>query len=312
VLIFGEFVPKMIGRSRADSLILRVSQPLTVASLVLLPITKLLMLYSRVLRFVIGESSEKGFFLTREEIKGALPASYGSDVTPGERELIGKFLEFGRITVKEMFRPLIDVVAIDENTPLSEAVRVFSETGHSRLPVFQERIDRIVGVLEGIDCLKATDLNVPVRTLMQSTFFVPESKPIDELFLELRTHPMAVAVNEYGGAEGIITMEDVIEEVVGEIEDEYDEPTRVYHQIGDNSYVVNARVEIDDLREHLHLPIPKDDDYQTLAGFLLKKMQKIPKKWDSTIIDGVEYVVQSATDRSVEEVYVVIHQRRQS
>ena len=118
---------------------------------------------------------------------------------------------------------------------------------------------------------------------------------------------MAIAVNEYGGAEGIITMEDVMEEVVGEIEDEYDEPPRLYRKISENSFIVNARIEIDDLKELLRIPIPESDDYQTLAGFLLMRTQKIPKKWDSTIIDGVEYVVQSATDRSIEEVYIIIH-----
>jgi CBS domain containing-hemolysin-like protein len=141
---------------------------------------------------------------------------------------------------------------------------------------------------------------------MQPALFVPESKTLDELLGELKSKPMAICVNEYGGAEGILTMEDVMEEVVGEIEDEYDEPPRLYRRISENSYIVNAHMEIFDLQNELHLPIPEGEDYQTLAGFLLKRMQKIPKKWDSIVIDGVEYVVQSATDRSIEEVYLVI------
>ena len=309
ILIFGEFIPKMMGRANADSAILKLARPLSLASHVLYPFTRLLGLYAQWLKRLLGENPEKGFFLSREEIKGALPASRGSDVTPSERVLIERILEFGKITAGEMRRPLIEVVAIEENSPLEAAVRLFSESGHSRMPVYQDRIDRIVGVLQGFDCLRAPDLAQPVKALMQPAFFVPESKPLDELMLELRTRPMAVTVNEYGGAEGIITMEDVMEEVVGEIEDEYDEPPRLFHRIGENSYIVNARMEIDDLREQLRLPLPHDEDYQTLAGFLLKRMQKIPKKWDSTVIDGVEYVVQSATDRSIEEVYVIVHQR---
>jgi CBS domain containing-hemolysin-like protein len=258
---------------------------------------------------VLGESPGKSFFLSREEIKAALPASRGSDVTPSERQLIRRILEFGHLTTKEMLRPLIDVVAIEENKSIAEAVRIFSDSEHSRIPVYRDRIDLIVGVVQGFDCLGAKDLNEPVKTLMQPPLFIPESKPVDELLLDLRTRPMAIAVNEFGGAEGIVTMEDVVEEIVGEIEDEYDEPPRLYHQIGENSFIVNARMEVDDLRDQLKIPIPRDDDYQTLAGFLLKRMQKIPKKWDSTVIDGVEYIVQAATDRSIEEVYIIVHAR---
>ena len=307
ILVFAEFIPKMLGRANADRLVLQLGRPLYVASFVLFPLTKLLSLYAQILKRVLGESPGKSFFLSREEIKAALPASRGSDVTSGERMLIERILEFGKITVREMLRPLIEVIAIEENQSLKDAVRLFNESGHSRIPVYQNRIDRIVGVIQGFDCLRAADLSQQVKTVMQIPFFVPESKPLDELLLELKTRPMAIAVNEYGGAEGIITMEDVMEEIVGEIEDEFDEPPRLYHQIGENSYIVSARMEVDDLRELLKIPVPEDDDYQTLAGFLLKRMQKIPKKWDSTIIDGVEYVVQSATDRSIEEVYIIVH-----
>lgn len=307
ILIFGEFVPKMIGRAHADTAIRKLARPLTIAGFVLYPITKVLTLYAQILKRIVGQNPEKSFFLSREEIKGALPASRGSDVTPGERLLIERILDFSKITVKDMLRPLIDVVAIEQNDTLREAVKLFSESEHSRLPVYEERIDRIVGVIQGFDCLKAEDLSQPIKSLMQPAFFVPLSRPIDELFLELKSRPMAVAVNEYGGAEGILTMEDVMEEVVGEIEDEYDEPPRLYHQIGENSFIVAARMEIDDLHTLLKIRVPEDEEYQTLAGFLLKRMQKIPKKWDSTIIDGVEYVVQSATDRSIEEVYIIVH-----
>lgn len=312
VLIFAEFLPKMIARSKADDVVLSFARPLKIASLILYPITKALSLYAQILKVVFGESPEKSFFLSREEIKAALPASRGSDVTPAERVLIERILEFGKISVKEMLRPLIDVVAIDESEPLTEAVRLFSESGHSRLPVYSGRIDKIVGVIQGWDCLKAEDLSKPVSSAMQSALYVPESKPLDELLSELKSRPMAIAVNEYGGAEGIVTMEDVMEEVVGEIEDEYDEPPKLYRKISENSFIVSARMEIDDLRDGLRIPIPEDADYQTLAGFLLKRMQKIPKKWDSTVIDGVEYVVQSASDRSIEEVYVIVHPKPQA
>ena len=306
ILIFGEFIPKMLFRAHADQAVLKTSRIVLMASFVLYPITKLLSLYAHALKRIFGGDSDKGFFLSREEIKAALPASRGSDVTASERNLVERILEFNRITAKEMLRPLIEVIAIEDTQTIEEAIKLLSESAHSRLPVYQERIDRIIGVVQGFDCLAAPDLSQPISSIMQPPLFVPESKPLDELLLELKTRPMAVAVNEFGGSEGIITMEDVMEEVVGEIEDEYDEPPKLFHKIGDNSFVVNARMEIHDLQDILRLPVPHDEDYQTLGGFLLKRMQKIPKKWDSIVIDGIEYVVQSATDRSIEEVYVVI------
>lgn len=310
ILVFGEFVPKMIARSHSDKMVLTVAKPLHIASIFLSPLTKSLAIYARVLKKIVGEGTSKSFFLSREEIKAALPASRGSDVTPSERMLIERILEFGKITVKEMCRPLIDVVAIEENSTLEEAVKLFTESGHSRLPVFRERIDCIVGVIQGFDCLKSESLRSPVHTAMKPALFVPESKPLDELLSELKSRPMAIVVDEYGGCTGFITMEDVMEEVVGEIEDEFDEVPKLFRQISENSFIVNARIEIFDLKEILGIPLPEDDDYQTLAGFLLKRMQKIPKKWDSTVIDEVEYVIQSATDRSIEEVYVIIHSKK--
>jgi putative hemolysin len=310
ILIFGEFIPKLLGRAKADEVILKVAKPLSVASLILSPLTKALGSYAQILKYILGESPEKSFFLSREEIQAALPSSRGSDVTPSERQLITRILNFNKMTVKEMYRPLIEVIAIEETQTLTEAVQLFSESGHSRLPVYQERIDKIVGVIQGFDCLRASDLTQPVKSAMQAALFVPESKPVDELLTELKSRPMAIVVNEFGGADGIITMEDVMEEVVGEIEDEYDEPPRLYRKISDNAFIVSARMEMDDLRELVKLPLPTDEEYQTLGGFLLKHMQKIPKKWDSTLIDGVEYVIQSATDRSIEEVYLIVHQRK--
>lgn len=307
VLIFAEFIPKIIGRSYADVVVLRLSPSFRVASFLFYPVARALEIYASGLRKVIGDSGQKGFFLSREEIKAALPASQGTDVTPAERVMVARILEASHVTVKEMLRPLIDVIAIEENESLHAALKQFSESGHTRMPVYRERVDNIVGIVHGYDCLLLPDLAVSVASVMRPAYFVPESKPLDELLDEIRSSHMTIVVNEYGGAEGIVTLEDVMEEIVGEIEDEYDEPPKLYRQIGENSYIVNARIEVDALQDVLDISIPRDDDYQTLAGFLLKKMQKIPKKWDSTIIDNIEYVIQSSTDRSIEEVYIIRH-----
>lgn len=309
ILVFGEFIPKIIARNRADQLVLKLAKPLNFASVILSPLTKIFGFYAQALKRILGESTDKSFFLSREEIQAALPSSRGSDVTQAERRIISRILHFNQMTVKEVFRPLIEVIAIEQNLTLRDAIKLIDESGHSRLPVFDERIDKIVGVIQGFDCIRASKLDIPVREVMQAPLFVPDSKPVDELLEELKTHPMAIVVNEFGGAEGIITLEDVIEEVVGEIEDEYDEQPQLYRQISDNAFIVSARIEMDVLKDLIKVAYSLDEDYQTLGGFLLKHMQKIPKKWDSTLIDGVEYIIQSSTERSIEEVYLIVHHR---
>jgi len=309
VLLFGEFLPKAICRKHADQIVLRLGKALKICGIALYPATRLLAAYTSFLNRILGVPQARSFLFSREEIKGALPASRGSDITASERELLFRILEFRKRTAKDMLRPLIDVVAIEEANSIGEAVKRFNESGHSRIPVYRDRVDNIVGLVSIFDCLRAPALEAPVAEIMQPPLFIPDSKPVGELLEELRNLPMAVAVDEYGGAKGILTREDVIEEIVGEIEDEYDEPPRLYHQISENAYVVNARMEIKEIRQQLEIPIPEGEDYQTLGGFLLKRMQKIPRKWESTVVDGVEYVVQVATDRSIEEVYVVIHRR---
>jgi CBS domain containing-hemolysin-like protein len=144
ILIFGEFIPKFIARSKADDLVLKLAKPLTLASVALSPLTKIFGFYAKLLKALLGENTDKSFFLSREEIQAALPSSRGSDVTQSERRLISRILHFNQMTVKEMYRPLIEVIAIEQNQSLTEAVQVFSDSGHSRMPVYDERIDKIV------------------------------------------------------------------------------------------------------------------------------------------------------------------------
>jgi CBS domain containing-hemolysin-like protein len=306
ILIFGEFVPKMYAKAKADTLVLKLGKPLLVFSFLLYPITKFFNLYAKFLKNIFGMGTHKDFFLSREEIKAAIPTSRESDVTANEQLLIERIFEFDQKKIKDILRPLIEVIAIEETKTVKEGLKLIIESGHSRLPVYRERIDNIVGLLVAFDCLKAEDLQKPIHQLMQPAFFVPESKNAEELLDELKSKPMAIAVNEFGGAEGIITQEDVVEEIVGEIEDEYDEPVNLIKKIAKNTYLVDARIEIDDLKDALKLNIPKDEDYQTLSGFLLKRMQKIPKKWDSMTLHSVEYIIQNATDRTIEEVCIVL------
>ena len=307
ILLFGEFIPKMIGRLKADTMVFWIAQPITVISFVLSPITRVLGIYIYAVKATFGGMGGKSFFLSREEIKAALPKSRGTDVTPSERRLVSKILDFQTVTVKEVLCPLIEVVAIEKNQTLKNAMEVFAETKHSKIPVFEERVDRIVGVIYLIDCLTPEDWEIAVEKVMRVAYFVPESMRVSDVFDDLKIHQLAIAVNEFGGADGILTLEDVIEEIVGDIEDEYDELPKMIYQVGPHAFLVNARIELDELREWVGSGPTKDGDYQTLAGYLLKKMQKIPKKWDSITVDQIEYIIQSATDRSIEEVYVIIH-----
>jgi CBS domain containing-hemolysin-like protein len=185
-------------------------------------------------------------------------------------------------------------------------IRAVVAEGYSRLPVFRDRIDQILGIVRCFDLLDVPDPAVPVASFVRKAPYVPETMPVDELMLQFQRegHHMAIVVDEYGGSVGIVTMEDVLEEIVGEIEDEYDVQEVRFRKLSPHQVLVDARTEIDELNERLGLQLPKDE-YETVGGFLLKSFRRIPAEGESLIFREVRFTVQKASERSVEEV--VIH-----
>jgi CBS domain containing-hemolysin-like protein len=230
-----------------------------------------------------------------------------NDLTEEEATMIGRLSDFSQTLVKEAMIPLIEITAVEDTATIDETVAIISNKGHSRLPVYHERIDNVIGIVNSFDLLDAPQTGQSITSLIRTVSFVPESKPIDELLIELqkkRTH-MAIAVDEYGGTVGIITIEDILEEIVGEIQDEYDTAERPYRKIGWNRYRVSARMEIDQLREQIPLVLP-DGDYETLGGFLLKQFEHIPSPGETTTYKNYTFTIESSDPRSIGEVRIRI------
>lgn len=305
VLLFAELIPKSLFRHHADRIAPVVIHPLSWLSWALFPVVSLVRGMTRMLVEALGGDSEGGLAVSREELKVLLEQGQSETMEPREVKMIQRVFDFHEVVAKEVMRPLIDVVGVEETDTLEEAVTKFVESGYSRLPVFHERIDNIIGVLHAMDLLHADDMTMPVTTLKRPVTYVPATQKVEVLLedLQARRHGVAIVVDEYGGAEGMVTVEDILEEIVGEIEDEHDDPSPDIVQRGDNLWMVSARVEIDRINETLTLNLP-DGDYETLAGFVLDRLGRIPVAGEAVETDDARLVVHRANPRSIESVLV--------
>ena len=309
LLVFGEIIPKTIFQQRATAIAPWISYPVWLASYLFYPLAVLVTKATNCIFFFAGTKKPKETpFVTREELRLILKMSKrGSDLTTSEVTMIDRLFDFSRTVVKEAMIPLIEVTAVEDTTAVTEAIATIAQKGYSRIPIYHERIDNIIGIVNSFDLLDAQHNNQSINSLIRTIPYVPESKPIDELLVELqkkRTH-LAIVVDEYGGTVGIITIEDILEEIVGEIQDEYDADQRLYRKTGWNKYRINARMEIDQLREHLSLSLP-EGDFETLGGFLLEQFGHIPKPGETVVYQNYTFTIASSDERSIGEVGVKI------
>ncbi len=284
ILVFSEITPKIIAVKNAKTFSQNVS-------LVILSIYYLFWPFSWVLEkvinwltdvFKIKESKEERFFHS-DEFQALLDlGEEQGELEEEEKEMIHSIFEFGDTIVREIMVPRTDVVCIQEDASISDLIRVIKEKGHTRIPVYEETIDKIIGIINAKDLLSfisSGDGGADIKSLARGALFVPESKKIDDLlrlFQKERQH-MAIVVDEYGGTAGIVTLEDVIEEIVGDIRDEYDKEQALYKKTDENNYLVNAKIDIESLNDLIEIEIPVKDDYDTLGGFILEQTGSVPE-----------------------------------
>jgi CBS domain containing-hemolysin-like protein len=305
ILFWGEILPKALSQQRADFLAPRVVYVLWAASRVFAPILWFIAAIPRMLPRGASDMAENAVgILEREDLKLLLRLPQnGSDILKEERKMVDRLIELSGKKVDEVMIPLVDVAAVSEKATLDEAVGLMVEKGHSRLPVFRERIVNIVGLLHHFDLLLAKDRLGGISSLARPAFYVPETKQVYELLLDMkkRGYSMAIAVDEYGGATGVITVEDILEEIVGEIEDEYDPKRSLYTKIGPTTYLFDSRVEIDHLNERFQLDLP-EGSYETLGGLLMSHLGRIPEAGEILRLRNLVFTVERATPRSLEKV----------
>jgi len=309
IWVFGEIVPKSVFQQRADVITPYVIYILRFFSLVFYPILLIFSALTKLLAKLAGDDAKNPFTL-REEIVSMfhMPATDTGDIQPMEQSMIRRMFNFSETTVHEVMLPLIEVTAVEQSITCEQAMKVSAEKAHIRLPVYDQRVDRIVGVLHTLDLLDV-DPHQPIKDYIQPGLYVPGPKNIRELMLEMRKEGtvVAIVVDEFGGAEGIVTMEDIMEEVVEDLEDEYDavedRSEEWIKKIGPADYRVNARIELDELCEKLEIDLPRGN-YATLAGLLLDKMRSVPHQGTVVKENGITMTVQRSSAKSVREVRV--------
>ena len=308
ILLFGEILPKTFFQQSADRWIRKIVPIIWVFSCFLYPLVWFMSKASGSLLRLTREERNRGIFYSREELQLLLQSEgERSDMKPMEKAMIHRIFLFSTTKVKEVMIPLVEVVALEEKLSVAEAISQVRQANYSRYPVFRERVDNIVGILHSFDLLFAQGRELTIQPFVRPISFFPEMKPVDELLLHLQRNreSMAAVVDEYGGAVGIVTMEDILEEVVGEIEDEYDLRQPLYKKVGPRKFLINARMEIDHMNEILKLGLPKGD-YETLGGFVLERLGRVPLAGEGFRFKGMLFEVQKADERSVSEVSVTL------
>ena len=279
MLVFGEVIPKAVARERATGLILWLFPVIETLGRLLTPLTwGANALVGWALSLVGRQRTNTRQFVSREELKLLLQMEpEEADVTVSEAEMIDKIFDLGETAVREVMVPLVDVAALPETASPADVVRLIQERGFSRIPVFTERVFNIVGVVTAMDLLRRGAEAPDLRALMRPATYVPETKRIDDLLREMQKNrlQLAVVVDEYGGAVGIVTVEDIVEEVVGEIRDEHDRTPDTVERLPDGSYRVAGRASLEEVNDALEWDLPKGD-FETVAGLVLATLHRIP------------------------------------
>ncbi len=302
-IIFSEMVPKSVFQQYATTLAPLVARPLAALAVVLTPAIWTIEAATRAVMRHFGVPDAHVHTVRREDIQLLLDSSSSPDIASEEREMILRVFRFAETTVADAMVPLIEVVAVSESATVAEATAQLVDNGFSRMPVYRRRIDRIVGLLVHSDLLFAPDPDAPVSSVMREVAHVPESKKVEALFYELRRkrQRLAVAVDEYGGAVGVISMEDILEEIVGDIEDEFDGRRPLVRKVGEREWIASGRVESEALRAATTFEIP-EGDYETLAGFLLARLGHVPAPGEKLPWGHWVFTVTSANERAILEV----------
>lgn len=288
LLILGEITPKIISVKNAITFSQKISLIVYFIKYLFYPASYILAKFSNSISQLLG-IKEIGIFFSEDELKTLIEVSEEKGtIEEDEREMLHSIFEFSQTTVREIMVPRIDMVCVEKKTSLDMLINIIKINGYSRIPLYQDRIDNIIGIIHAKDLLpyikpgkdELESKPIDLSSLARQVVFVPENKKIDELLREFQRDKihMAIVVDEYGGTDGLITLEDILEEIVGEIQDEYDIEGPLIKKIDENNYLVDAKINIYELQEILQIPIPIHEGYDTLAGLIFDHTGYVPKE----------------------------------
>lgn len=308
LLIVGQLVPEAIAAARPEEWAIRLTGVVQVVQAVLWPLVRLLVWLSNRMAAPFGGVPFSGTALiSEEEIKTLVDAGEEEGVIEEEeKEMIYSIFAFGDTLAREVMVPRIDIVAVEADATLQQALDVVIEAGHSRIPVYEGSIDHVIGLLYAKDLLahlRDGHVDLPLREVLRPAYFVPETKKVDDLLREmqqLRIH-MAIVVDEYGGTAGLVTVEDILEEIVGEIQDEYDVEEPVFVQVGEGEYILDARMDLDDVNQLLGTKLSTESG-ETLGGLIYTALGRVPAPGDSLQVDDLQIEVLTVKGRRIGKV----------
>ncbi|MEE2859088.1 MAG: hemolysin family protein [Candidatus Neomarinimicrobiota bacterium] len=309
VLIFGEILPKMAAIHQSEKFAIKMYGLLKFMMSILYPIAQTFYAITNVIIKLIPFRKEK-IFDSEEELK--ILAELGEEegtLKEEESDMIQSIFDFTGKTVGEIITPRVDIIGIKSSDTLDKAMDVIGEKQFSKIPIYKDNMDNIKGILYAKDIIPyliGSRPKINLHTIAREPFFVPETKPIDELLNEFkrRKTSIAIVVDEWGGTEGLVTLEDVVEEVMGEIRDPYDKEEADIHKQVDGSYIVDGSITIYDLEEEIDIEFPEERDYDTLAGFILDALTDIPKTGENVKYENFIFTVKTVENNRIEKVNI--------
>jgi len=311
ILVFGEIIPKTLGKQNSAKISLHTIRPLIFLSYLLLPIVKLFTgISGAIIRLFGGRIMVQTSRISEKELKEVISAGEKEGVIEEEeREMIHSIFEFGDTLVREVMTPRTGIIALEDTNTLKEVLDLMVSEGHSRIPAYRENVDEIVGIVYSKDLLKQwqkEELGMPVKKLMQPPYFVPETKKVNELLREFQRQKIqiAIVIDEYGGTAGLVTMEDLLEEIVGEISDRWEKEAPDFQKLPDGKILVSGKMELEEANEELKLGLPEENGVETVAGFILSYLGKFPKVGEKFRFKDLLFTIEKSDEHSISLVQV--------
>ena len=318
ILLFSELIPRLVARNNIYGVSKTLIIPLNTVRIILRPLIRL---FIHISRFIVGifkiKVKDQMFEITEDEILTFLKAGTESGVfEEGEEEMITSIFEFSETTVKEILTPRINVFALEAESKIDDVWDEILDQGFTRIPIYTETIDKIVGTVHLKDLLhynRKTRENPPIKDFMKEAYFVPITKPLVELLEEfkLKQLHMAIVIDEYGGTQGIVTIEDLLEEIVGEIRDEFDQEEENIQQIREKIFDIKGDTPIEEVNDKLEIEIPLSEEYDTISGYIQDKLGKVAEVFDQVRGNNFVLKVTDVNNKRVERVRVIIIEQKE-
>jgi putative hemolysin len=314
ILVFAELTPKTYGGMKPERVALSVVRIVMLMATIFRPAVHVLSRVSRPLVRLVNQEPRNGQWMTIEEIRAAADVSEEEGLVDAEEaQMLDSVIDLGETQVHEIMVPRVNIVAVEESASAAEFAATASRSGHSRIPIYSESLDNITGIVYVNDILRRLgtgDTGFPLREIARPPFYVPDTKRIDDLLRELRERRVhiAIVVDEFGGTDGIATIEDILEELVGEIADEHDLPSHEFQLLAPGEALVDGKLRLEDINERLCITLP-EGQYETVGGLVSGLAGHIPSSGESFEVEGARLIVEESDGQHVERIRIVVGSR---